>query len=155
MTLADLPAVEDLLLKMKGRTEFVTVKVEFERGRKAMRQCVSSPQGFAAVAVHGDKITGCLLATITHWWFSGERFATDLAFHSQRGDGERLLRMLKGWADSKNVTVQMAVSSGGPRSSARKFERLKGLYAKIGLVPIGYLFLGEKPIAVQAMRSVR
>lgn len=147
----DLPAIEALLLRAKRYTEYCTVKVEFERARKAMRNCISSPQGFAAVADHEGKITGVLLGVTTNYWFSAERYASDMGFYSQRiGDGRRLLKMFKAWADGKHAKLEMA------QSTNKRAGTLQKLYAEMGLVRIGALFSGERPISVPMnLRSVR
>lgn len=146
-TLADLPSIEDMLLRMKGRTEFRTTKVDFDRARLAARQCVSNAgRGFAIVAVHADRITGALFAAVDRWWFSPERFASNLFFHSTRGDGRAMLAMFKEWADSKGAQIFDAVSS-----SSRHGARIRGYYAEIGCVPVGEIFIGEKPIRVPMM----
>lgn len=149
-TLADIPAIEQFMLAMKRRTELVTVKVEFERARKIMRQCVSSPQGFAAVAEHGGRITGVLLGIVDNYWFSMDRYASDIAFFSRRrGDGAALLARFKEWADNKSATLLMGQSSGQHMDATRRF------YESQGLVCVGHVFMGERPISVRKMRSVK
>ena len=149
--LQDVAAIEALLLRAKRFSEYCTVKVEWERARKAIRQCISSPQGFAAVAEHEGRITGCLLGIATHYWFSAERFASDLGFYSQRrGDGLAMLEMFKSWADSKHATLQMG------QSTTKRAAGIKRLYGKIGCVPAGTLFAGERPISIPVnLRSVK
>ncbi len=148
-TINDLPGIEDALLRMKRRTEFVTVKVEFERGRKAVRQCISSPQGFCWVAERNGRISGVLLGLISQFWYSREWFASDLAFYSQhKGDGQALMARFLEWAKAKNAIALMGQSSG------KLTERVRAFYSSFGLVPIGNLFIGEKPIAVQPLRRV-
>lgn len=148
---ADIPSIEALLLRAKRYSEYCTVKVEFERARKVMRQCISSPQGFAAVADHDGKITGALLGVTANYWFSAERFASDLGFYSQRrGDGRQLLAMFKAWADSKHATLQLSQSTG------KHIAAVQRLYGAIGCVPVGTLFGGERPISVPVkLRSVQ
>jgi GNAT superfamily N-acetyltransferase len=148
-THSDIPGIEAALLKMKGRSEFRTVKVEFERGRKVLRQCMSSPRGFAAVAEHGGRVTGVIIGIVTNHWFSAERFASDFAFCSfRRGDGAQLLQMFKAWADSQNAILLMAQSSGV------NAKRVRAFYESQGLTCVGNMFVGEKPIAVSVARRV-
>lgn len=143
-TLADLPVIESLLIAAKRRSEFVTVKIEFERARKIIRTCISSPKGFAYVAEHDGKITGVLLGVADHYWYSVERFATDFAFYSKRrGDGRELLTRFLEWAASKGATPLLGQSSG------RHGPGIHKLYTSMGLFPIGTLYMGEKPIQVR------
>ena len=135
------------MLSMKRRTEMVTVKVEFERARKVLRNCISSPQGFAMLAEHECKITGVLFGVTTNYWFSAERYASDIAFFSRRrGDGARLLTEFREWADRKNATLLMGQSSGQHLALTRKF------YESHGLTLVGHLFIGPKPIQVKQVR---
>jgi len=146
-TLADVLPIEDFCLRMKRRTEVVTIKVEFERARKAIRNCISSPQGFAMVSEHGGNITGVLLGVTSNWWFSSDRYASDIAFFSQRkGDGARLMDAFRQWADDKNAQLVMGMSSGQHMSTAKKFYELQGL------VCVGHIFMGPKPIQVRQIR---
>jgi hypothetical protein len=67
-TLAGVAGIEDTLLRLKRKSEFATIKVEFERGRNGMHQCISAPQGFAAVAQRHGKITRVLIGVTTNYW---------------------------------------------------------------------------------------
>ena len=148
-TLADVPALEDMLLKVKRRSEFCTVKVEFERARKAARQCISSQQGFAAVAEHDGKITGCMLGVVTSLWFSPQKIGSDIAWVSfKRGDGRALFCAWMDWLNSKGAIPYMGQSTG------RHGRTLAAFYREFGLVPMGTLWIGEKPIRVPHLRSV-
>lgn len=147
--MSDLLAIEQLVLSLKRRTEFSTTKVDFERARKAARQCLQSGRGFGMVAEHEGRITGALLGAIDRFWFSNERFASDIIWFSQRrGDGDALFDRFKAWADARNARLFMTQSSGLHTRLMPEF------YARRGMVPIGALYIGEKPICVPDIRSI-
>lgn len=147
-TLADLPRIEEALIKLKGRSEFRTVVIEFERGRKTVRKCISSPQGFAAISERNGKISGVLIGTADSYWYSSTRFASDFAFTFRtRAEARELLRLFKAWADGKNAQLLMGQTTG------THGKLIAALYAEVGLVPVGTLFVGERPIAVRIARS--
>lgn len=148
-TFADLLPIEDLVLRLKRRTEFCTTKVDFERARKVARQCLQSGRGFAMVAEHDQRITGVLLGAIDRFWFSNERYASDILWFSQRrGDGDALFDRFKAWADARNARLFMTQSSG------LHAKLLPSFYERRGLVQIGALYIGEKPICVPQLRSI-
>jgi len=147
--LQDVPAIEKLLLRAKRRTELCTVKVNFEKGRKNIRRCIQSALGFAMVAERGEKITGTLLAMQCEYWYSNERYVTDMGFVSYaRGDGRLLLRRCRSWADAHGAKMLMGTFSLDPRGAMRRVYEGEGLYMA------GHTFVSEKPINVPNIRMV-
>lgn len=142
-TLDDCMAIEDLFLRAKRRTEFCTVRVNFEKARKNLRRCIQSAVGFAMVAEHDGEISGALCGVLTDFWYADERYATDMGFVSRRrGDGKALLGQFVAWANTKGVFVLMATSS------LRAGKVLRALYEGEGLRRVGEAFVTNKPIVV-------
>jgi len=142
--------MEAIALRLKRKTELATVKVEFERARKACRQCISSPQGCALVDEREGRVWGFVIGVSEHFWFSTERYFSDLCIFSTRiGGFERLLDAFLEWGRGKGATPILAQSSG------RNQERVRALYEAKGLLLVGGVYMGEKPIVVPQLRSVR
>jgi N-acetylglutamate synthase-like GNAT family acetyltransferase len=132
--LSDVLLIEALLLRLKMHSEYATVPVDRERGRKMMRHCISSPQGFAWVAEHREKLCGVLLGIKQPIWFSARLSATDIVFYSQRpGDGRALVEQFTEWAwkDPRVEEVLCAQSSG------HRVGRTDHWYQNLGFTRVG------------------
>lgn len=140
-TLADVEGIKTLLLAMKRHTEFATVKIEPVRALKTVRQCISSPQGFCAVAEHDGELTGVILAVKQALWYSTQPFASDLALYSRYpGEGAQLMQAMLDWADAAGCIVIAGQSSGQAVSRTQRW------YESLGFTHVGGVYVRERAL---------
>lgn len=96
---------------------------------------------FIAVDTQRELPVGCVAMVEMPYWYSDERFATDLLFYvspSGRGTGAArlLLERAKAWAEERDLLLMMAVTAGGDVDAKDKF------FKRRNLTRIGGIYLG-------------
>jgi len=136
-SLADVPAIEALGLRLKSKTLYATWRYDREAALKQIRSCVSGALGCAFVAERNGEICGVILGVAERMWFSNQRVASDLMFYSERpGAGYWLLRRFMEWAWSVPSVGQVMLG----QSSGLEIDALERLYQRLNFRKVGGLY---------------
>ncbi len=119
---------------------FAKAKVDDLTARRHLAQAINDKTQIILVAEHKGKLVGFLVGAVIPYWFSKDKFATDLAFYCHENHGNYAPFMAKKfirWAKKqpKVIDVSMAVSTG-----VKHVERIGALYKKIGMTEVGGVF---------------
>lgn len=146
--LNDVPAIIALGEHVIQRSPLLHSKIDPLKARKAIFQTIHNKSHLALVAEKDGVVVGCLLGLVVDYWYSKDRYATDLAFYvdSQHGDvAPWLMKRFIKWARAqKNVVdVLMGISTGLDKQgdAGRMYEKL-GFSAAGGMFT--YMLTGEK-----------
>lgn len=134
----------DSLVKMAERAAGSSVYRHFQfnptRARQIIAKMMASQRCVALVAEHGNALTGMLLGFIDKP-FDGAmdgQMATDFMTYAERaGDGARLVKAFREWANGKGVDFVLVATSAGVDT-----ERTSELYSRLG-TPVGGIYLME------------
>lgn len=142
----DLEAVVKLLDRLHIKSPYRALVPDWGQVVNTCLFNMQSPNGFAKVAVHKERITGVMLGNIqTPWWVDqqiGPRVASDIAFYSKAPkDGVRLLKALAEWAFNRPrvVRVECGYTINHPT------EIMDRLYASAGYVKEGTFYIRNHP----------
>lgn len=134
----------DSLVKLAERAASTSVYRHFKfnpmRARQIIAKMMASQRCVALVAEHGEAATGMLLGFIDKP-FDGAmdgQIATDFMTYAERaGDGARLVKAFRDWANQKGVDFVLVATSAGVET-----ERTHELYSRLGN-PVGGIYLME------------
>lgn len=136
-TIADVPAIEELGIRLKRLTPYATWPYVRDRALAQIRQCVGGGLRCAFVAEHEGQVRGFLLGIAQEQWHSNWRSATDFAIYSEVPLGGFLMvEAFVGWAWSKPTVHEVLIgqSSGldqdsfGALLERLNFQKVGGLY---------------------------
>ena len=102
---------------------------------------LNDPNWFGAVAVKEDQVIGMMIGFISEYWFSNEKFASDLCVYivpEYRGSSAalRLMNLYTKWAVSKPIReIRIGETTRVNPEATAKF------YKKLGFVEGGTLFV--------------
>lgn len=116
---------------------FAAPAVDLIQARRYLAQAINDKTHLVLVAEHERKIVGFIIGVIVPYWFSKDRFATDLAFYCLPQNGNYapyLARRFIKWAKKQpNVLdVTMGITTGVSQA-----ERIGKMYKKLGMTCVG------------------
>lgn len=136
-TPADLPQLIELTLRLKPKTPWAGIELDRPALVRTYSMCMSSLFGCAFVLEDkGGRVTGMIIGVAQQLWWSRRRYATDLVFYSEKGDGRRLLQAFRRWAWSVPGVVEITMG----QSSGIDIERTRKLYERAGMKLIGHMY---------------
>ena len=138
-TVNDITAIIELGRRIASFS-FSKAQVHDLTARKHLAQAINDHTQIVLVAEHKGQVVGFLVGAVIPYWFSKDKFATDLAFycHEQHGNyAPFLAKKFISWATKqpKVIDVTMAVSTG-----IKHQGRIGKLYEKVGMTNVGGVY---------------
>lgn len=146
LELKDMEPVLKLLDRLHQKSPYRALVPDYGHAVQTMMFNMQSPNGFAKVAEHDEKVTGVILANVaTPWWVNqqiGPRVVSDIAFYSRYPkDGVKLLQAMAEWAFTRPrvVRVECGYTINHP------VEIMDRLYHRAGFVKEGTFYVRNHP----------
>lgn len=116
---------------------YASPKLDQLYARRYLAQSINDKTSLVLVAEHKGVIVGFLIGAIVPYWFSKDKFATDLAFYCDEKHGNYapfLAKRFIKWAKQQPrvIDVTMGITSGVSHA-----ERIGTMYQKLGLEFVG------------------
>lgn len=133
----DIANLCELFLRLKRMGPYALQPHDLDRARSTMRRCISSPQGYFKVLEVNGELRGGLMGVVEEFWWSGRRYASDLAIFSQmpRG-GELLVRDFCTWAWKQRAVIEVLIG----QSSGDSIDATHNLFTSMGFEHAGGLY---------------
>lgn len=139
---ADIPAILDIGAHVIGASTTLNCELDRDKAAKVIRQALNHRMHAVFVAERAGQVVGFFIAVQDQFWFSKERYATDLAFCVLPEHADQavwLLRRFMRWAKASNINhVQLGLSTGmdpenrtGRLYEAHGLSKVGGIYSTI------------------------
>lgn len=140
--LPDMGKIVELGIELHDQSIYADVKPDNLKIRKLVGDMILSKNGEVFVIVDdNDEPQGFLLGMVTEFFFSKERYATDVSFYIRKGHRNHARSIIQAFIDwaskkAKVVEVKLAISSGMDTEN-----RTGTLYELMGFKNIGGMYI--------------
>jgi hypothetical protein len=140
----DIRAICELAEELQAHSSYEGIKPDREKFTRLLANMMNDKTSRVIVIVDdNDKPQGFLMGLVEEFFFSRQRYGTDLAVYVRSGYrhlAPRMFREFMRWAESKPrvVRIMFGISSGIGNA-----DRVGKMYNQLGLSSVGGLFMKE------------
>lgn len=139
-TINDITAIIELGQDVIKRSPILQSPIEPLKARRFIRQMIASKAHLSLVAEVDNKVVGCLLGLCDEYFYSKDKYATDLAFYVDVQHGNQapwLLKRFIKWAKTQPRVVHIAMGISTGLDAKGDASRM---YQKLGFEVVGNMF---------------